>query len=444
MASVDSDLDLVQERLHDNGAIWSRTELLSFYNDGYREFLAKAKCCVRIYMLDVPPRYAMTYTYEWEARHTMGGPSRMIFLPSLDGTKRVTSSWEAEQNEGVTPTQSYAGKTQEWERAYGNETDRHFIFALPSQHDHILRVAWDDKRLHPVTIREFDETDDAWMRREGEPWWWMIGTGRVRSIEIYEIVTDYFQSYAFQGFEDQGFARYFSGDRTWAVDSDVFLNDYAYATSGDSDHQNLDTTPHMSGLGWQFTTESADHVHCTQPWEVEMRNGTTSGFTAGGTTQTYGWEELHGGEHLEFGVGTIRSIVSDDRQYWALNSGSGVNNLMGGIRDLRSSTDAVEVTHVVIPDKALMETDEPDLLPEQAQKYLRYYAWMRAFGRQGPGQNMAVAEHYRGRFEMGVKTFVKLANQTHQDQVLVRESAEASGRGTPPYVRLPSSYPQVW
>lgn len=445
MATVDAELDLVQERLHDNAAIWTRAELLTFFNDGYREFLAKTRAVVRIHLMDVPPRYAMTYCYEWEARHTFGGPSRMMMLPNYDATKRVTSLWEAEQNEGVTPTASYAGKTQEWERAYGNETDRQFVFALPANHDLILRVAWDDKRLHPVTVREYDETDDAWFRQAGEPWWWMLGTNRVRSIEIYEIVTTYTQSYAFLDYAEHGFARSCTGTRTWGLDSEVYANNYAYTTNGDNQHQNLDATPHLTGLGWRVTMQPNapnQSYCCTYQWEVDRHNGDT--LTNSSTAQTYWWEELHGGAHLEFGVGTMRSIISPDRQYWALNSGAATNNVLGGIRDMRSSTDAVEVTHAVIPDRQLGEPDAPDLLPEQAHKYLRYYCWMRAFGRQGPGQNGALAEHYRGRFEMGTQKFRTLANQTHQDVVLVRESHDGGGRGTPPRVRLPSNYPAVW
>lgn len=442
MPTVASDLTLIQERLHDSAAIWTRAELLTFYNDAYEQFCSKSRCVRRLHLIDVPPRYAFTYCYEWESRYTQGGPSRMMMLPSLDGTRRVTSLWEAEQAEGVTPTASYAGKTQEWERAYGNETDRQFIFALPKHGDLIMRVAWDGKALNPVTVREFDHTDDAWMRRAGEPWWWTNGTGRIRTIEVYEIVTNYTQQYALVDYADRGLARGFSGVRDYGIASEITTHAFAYSTPADAHHQGADSTPYLTGLGWNFTIRATDGTGCTYRWEADMRNGDT--LTAASTAQTYAWEEVFGGVSLAFGVGTVRAMVSPDRQYWGMGSSPSLNTLYGGIRDLRSSVQSVEVTHVVTPEAALTEVDIPDLLPTQAQRYLRYYCWYRAYVRSGPGQNLALAKHYRDRFDRGCEVWRKLADQASMDVVIQREMSGGASTGTPPMVRLPSNFEQVW
>jgi len=66
MPLVETDLDKVQSRLHDDGTLWPRAELLRYYNDGYRQLLARSKCTRRLHSMDVPGRVAYAGVYEWE------------------------------------------------------------------------------------------------------------------------------------------------------------------------------------------------------------------------------------------------------------------------------------------------------------------------------------------------------------------------------------------
>ena len=140
-----------------------------------------------------------------------------------------------------------------------------------------------------------------------------------------------------------------------------------------------------------------------------------------------------------FGVGTIRSIESEDRQYWAQNASNSAA-FYGGVRQLQSSDDALEIWHTVIPRVELTAYDTPDLLPAQAYKYLRYFTLAKAFGRQGPGMNIQLSTLYKGQYDRGVQTWSRLTNIAKEDQILGREMAEDARSARMPLVRLPASF----
>ena len=64
MPTVETDLDKVQARLHDSGTLWPRTELLRFYNDGYKQLVARSKATQRFFVHDVPGRVTFAGTFE--------------------------------------------------------------------------------------------------------------------------------------------------------------------------------------------------------------------------------------------------------------------------------------------------------------------------------------------------------------------------------------------
>lgn len=533
MSTVANDLDLIQARLHDDGALWSRTELLRWYNWAIAELIDRSQCLRRIHLIDLPARFSGTFSYEWEDRYVTG-PSWMCLLPCMDTTRRGTYLWEAEQVEGVTASSAFNGLTQQWERDYLGDTDRYYEFALPKLTDVIYRVAWNGKWLGPVSVREFDNVTDRWMRAIGEPRWWTPGTGRIKTLQVYEIQTTYIQNYRHWEFEDYGFARFFSGDRTYTVSSSITDNAWAYTSSGDSDSFTVPTSTFLnpwaytqtwesayapggynftinytmnlagqtmtyvhpwegfkvggpmipvdsstpgkrgmfsweahfggvgtvttagplptntghpvlpSGMGWRFTQAATDtsRSFVTQPWEAQVVQGATS-FPAGGTVGTYGWEAIFGAPTLEFGVGTIRSMVSPDRQYWGVQSGIDTYGLCGGLRDLRSSENALQVWHSVAQEVDLVESDTPDLIPAPMQKYCRYFALAKAYGRPGEGQQLALSLHYTERYDRGVKVLKKLTDQANKDRVWRRQD-DSGFRGRTPLVRLPSNFERTF
>jgi len=437
VSTVDSDLDKVEEKLHDSNVLWTRAELLRIYNDGYRQLMAQSGAFSRILPLDVPGRHTYSCLYQWEDRHVTG-TYWFPGLATLTATRQAMFAWEVEFLEGLTPTKSLQGITYQWERAHSGDVQAHFEFGFPKEHERVRRLAWDDKLLIPVSVREFDEVDDAWMRRVGEPTWWTTGLGRSRTVEVYEIKTDYNQGWSLLDYE-HGIPREFTG-RTYSVTSPGFEQDnaYGYTTSGDSDGLTRATTALIAGLGWRFTIAAAAVADGfgTQAWEDGITTAT------GATKGSYSWEVEFGAPSVIFGLGPVRGATSPDRQYLPLVTDATVMSLLGSARDWRSTENALSALEVVIPQQDLTEADEPALIPTQMQKYLRYYVLSRAFGREGEGQKPEMAAHYEARFKRGVALMKRLADVAHKDRIYARDMpSEAPPR--PPLVRLPSTFPSV-
>lgn len=446
MTTVGTDLTTIQARLHDGGALWSRTELLRYYNDGYRELLVKSQAFSRLLPLDVPGRHTYAVSYPWETRHTSGGTWWFPMLACYNATRQATAQWEVEQLDGVSPSAGLTGLTMQWERAHITDTDRHFSFGLPADHERVRRLEWDNKALAPQAVREFDEIDDAWMRRVGEPGWWSVGVGAVRSVEVYEIATTYQQAYHLMD-AHAGIPRELSGERTYSAEVDHYnpSNAYAYATQGDKDALVQASPALLSGMGYRFTEEPADKTlgFAVFPWEIEHLDGSTvTTLTTGGILGMFTWEAEDGAAAISFGLGGIRAIVSPDRQYVPMISEAAPYALLGGIRDWRSSEDNLMVLEVVVPPVDLGETDAPVLIHEAFQKYLRFYVWSRAFGREGEGQRIDLAKHYDDRFNRGVQLLKRFGDSAGMDRVYRRED-DRMHFTRPPLVRLPSNFEQV-
>lgn len=440
MPTVEAELDRIVQKLHDGGAIWPRAELLRWYQDAYRQFLAESGAVRRWVPLDTPGRHTAAITQEWEDRHAWGGTVRKPTRTAYAGTRQTTGLWEVESLAGVTPTTSLEGVTQEWEKAHlSGDTDTHYRFTFPKDHERLVRLEWQNRRLSPVTTRELDDQETAWWHRAGEPRWWTTGAGRNRSVEVYEISTTYVAGYHQDAL--YGLPRGFSGTRTWAVSrQDACPNAWAYTVPGDV--QGMTRPPLPVGPGLRITTPSTDQpsFYATQTWEREHLDGDTP-TTAGVTRGSFLFEVEHGATVPTLGLGAVRRVLSPDRQYWpvVVDQNEGMAPF-GRVSDWRSSEDTLMALEVVIPTTELTEESTPALIPEPLSKYLRYFVLARAFGRAGEGRNPILSDHYARRFAMGVALVKRLADITHLDRQWVREDATVSV-SRPPHPRLPSTYP---
>lgn len=441
MGTVAADLDLIQKKLHDGGTLWPRAELLRWYNDAYKQLVVQSGAVTRLLILDVPGRQAFSFTYSWEDRHAPGTSWQAFF--SIAGYV-CTTLWEAEQHGYISsPTDSLEGITYQWERAYSGEVDQHYQFGLPKNHDRIKRLAYDDHLLLPIETRELDHENDRWMKTVGRPDWWTTGIGQIDSIEIYEIVTDYIENYILLEYE-RGTPRGISGSRTWTTKVQQRIgNNYAYTHSGDANHLNS-RGGYFTGFGWRFTYDSDDTTYfTTQIWEKEILDGETT-LSAGKTAVTYSWEtEQAGLAEIDFSLGVIRRIDSPDRQYVPVADESGQYGVNGCLREWKSSENSLLFHQLIVPTVDLTENDTPGLIPGPLQKYLRYYALSRAFGRAGEGQNQAIGAMYDLRFQRGITFFNRLGNIAFKDLVYVRQDID-SRRHRPPRVRFPSEYERIW
>ena len=449
MPTVETDLDKVQARLHDSGTLWPRTELLRFYNDGYKQLVARSKATQRFFVHDVPGRVTFAGTFEWEDRHADRGIFRRYSRVSAQEGYNGTFLLEVEQLEAITPSDSTDCITQLWERAYSDDIDQHFRFALPASHEQIGRVAYDDVSLVGAGVRTLDLQRAKWWREGGEPTYWLEGVGRDKSFEVFEVKTDYAQQYFLDGFE-KGMPREPTGSRTYGTELAQREPNYGYATSGDAD--GLSYYGLLSGsFGVRFTkkkTLSTD-AEGTQTWEKEMiDDSTATTFTTGEVIGTNWWETEFSVDStytssLNPALGLLRRISSPDRQYIPAVYDSGKEQV-GIARDFNSSADSIMVLQSIVPLRDVGESDTPGLIPSQLQKYLRYYTLSRAFGRSGEGQRVDLSQHYMERFDRGVMFLKRLGDLAFKDRIYARSSITSSQGARLPLVSLPSNFERLW
>lgn len=437
--TVEKILDQCQSLLHDDGSVWSREELLRWLQDGYRQLLYSSGVVRRPYQLDLPGRVASSASVDWEL-HDVPGTARIFTRSVGNRPTRVTFLWEVEQVEprpdDIAPTNSYQVVTQLWEQAHTEDIDSHFRFALPRQSDRPLKVYWDSKRLAHTSVREIDQAYDRWWRDAGEPIATLPGVGPEKSLEVYLLQTDYIQTYDLKGYE-AGLPRLFSSsdsDRTYAVSSLTDTWDYAYTNSPDSGM--------VAGFGLNIAQTLIEAgSRGLYSWESDTTSTTndTNGDTVG-TISTFHWEVEFAGLYVQLGVGTARNVTSPDRQYLGVAYDSG-QDLFGIPRRLASSDGALTIWHSIVPERNLTEVDEPDLLPRQCHKYIKFYVLAQAFARAGQGHRPDLAEHWSALYQLGVGLLTVLGTPSVFDRVYAREQVRDASIQAPPRVRMPATFP---
>ena len=447
MPTVGEDLDICQRLLRDRGTVWTRDELLTYYQAAYYRLCIDTKAIRRLNVLEIPPRYTVTHTYAWERRYALGGTALQIGLesPSL---RTCTYPWEVEQEGGVTGASYTARVTQLWEIAYTEETaDQPYRFALPREHDRIMGMWWDHKRIEAISTRELDDLQDEWQMQQGEPWFWATGFGNQNTFELYEIRASDDVGYEFQGRSDGlGIARRFEGSRTYdaapdipdAPESTQTNQGHAYTTQGDAAFLQATGARTLKGMGFRITYEPINGYQAMYVWEKEMLEGATTFTSDVASVITYTWEWNYVGTDKIPTLGHVRHATSPDRQYLPVTEQSAP---YGIARDWRTSAEGLLIWEVVAPqnDTGLAEDSVPELIPWQLQKYLRYYTLGMAFNRQGEGYRPDLAQHWMARWERGMQVLRRMADATWQDRRMSRLPASRGNRHVP-MPQLPSDF----
>lgn len=452
-ATVKTELDKIQTRLHDQAVLWTRAELLRWFNDGYRRLVAESEAVRRFFVFNVPPRSAGSGTYDWEQRHA-GGTFRKFAKTALGGAVVCSYQWEVEALEGISPTAANPCFTQLWELQYvGGNVDDHFQYFLTKAHERVLRLAWDDKAMSGTSGVELDQKGSRWWQEPGEPLWWLRGMGRDKTFETFQIPSTYSQSYMIAGTE-LGCPRFYSGSRTYGQTSIVYKNDYAYTSDADIAPQQqkintpaegalaVDSAPH--GLGWRFSThESTTEFDCMYGWEVQHLQGATT-FTDSATVFSYWWEaEVLGVVEVTFAIGATRAITSPNRQYLPMAYDTGELQQFGTVREFQSSKDTISIWETIVHTRELEEDDAPALVPSKLYKYIRFYVWAIAFGREGEGMRPDLSTHYLARFAEGIALLKRFGVLTNRDRNYAREDMPGLQRQAPGRPRLPATYPRL-
>lgn len=314
MSLVSTDLDTLQLLLHDAGAIWDRSELLVYYNEGYRRLLAHGQGTRDFAVLTLPPRVTMVTTYPWERRHTLGGTARQWTYPTL--SRQYSSQWQVELEADLAPQTWYTTTTQLWETLYATGTvDQYQRFVLPRPHERVLALWYDHELLDPVTVRELDSAWSAWYREQGDLLYWAPGIRQAQALELYrtpaidgqvyaqdhldglprDITSDSTRTYAVSGGLDNAYAYTTDGDgQSLCAQSTVFSCVSAYTDTGDIDAYYSDLADLHPNLlpTYQWTLTSARHPRkCTYTWEAGLGTETEPN---NGRRGQFPWAAAHG------------------------------------------------------------------------------------------------------------------------------------------------------
>ena len=195
MATLSVLIDDILERLHDDGTLFSRAEILRWLNEGYRFITNQTRHAKTFTAFDLPPRHTRAITHDWEEKTLGSGSFRKWTFTHQNGVRECTFLWEAQQADGLTPSAQLKAVSQLWEMSVSEgRADAHFRFMLP-RNESVIHMVWhDQERLTPVTIRALDSFEDKWWTIDGEPFHWSQQLGPANSFEIFEIDNIYRQS----------------------------------------------------------------------------------------------------------------------------------------------------------------------------------------------------------------------------------------------------------
>lgn len=445
MVTVKDLIDDIQERLHDNGSIFTRAEILNWIDEGYRRVTNEVRHAKTMTALDIPPRHHTAYTQPWEQQHVEGSHRKWTFTHQ-NGQRECTSLWEAQQEDGVTPSTQLRSVSHLWEISHNpstGEADAQYRFFLPKNEDVPITVWYDHKRLVPLTSRALDTLEDKWWSVDGEPINYSQGLGNTTDFDIFEIESTYGQAYEHRN-GPFGLPRGFDGDRTYTVDSDQETWDFGYAWFGEPQAADAGA---LTGIGRSFTIGATDDgFHYTFSWEKQQHDGETVTAATEGTVTTTPFtfdvstdaqaESLTG----DLEVGLFRKATSTQRQYFP----SFQWFVFGIARKWNSSEpNHLLVWHSVNSNEVLSEDDDLDMLPEQLKKYLIYYALSILLNRMGEGYDAALAGHYQLRARRLWFIMRKLANVGRLSENYIRSGLRDRPRTRTALPQLPGNYPRA-
>ena len=138
-------------------------------------------------------------------------------------------------------------------------------------------------------------------------------------------------------------------------------------------------------------------------------------------------------------LGIMRSIVSEDRQYFISHQWSKI----GTPRHYSSDEEGILIWHSVVKEIDHLEAGRDiEILPPLLHKYVKYFVLSMAFGQRGEGYAPDLSNHYFDRFTRGLPLLNRLENSVSAATAYNRTPTPTGRRRRRPFPRLPSQFPQ--
>ena len=155
-----------------NANIWEDSELLRIYNDEQTHFCNKSGLLEKVDTLRVPPRYQMSYLFDWEwpyAEHS--GKTYQALRYNQQSDMVFCHLWEAQQLSISTGSESDYGwhYTHPWEAWYADTPGKAPPVWFPNDFRKTKYIAWDKDPIEGATLKHISSQDPSWYTRTGIP-----------------------------------------------------------------------------------------------------------------------------------------------------------------------------------------------------------------------------------------------------------------------------------
>lgn len=400
--------DAVLRRLNDaTHAFWTPAEIDGYVVQGYREVCRLSRALWDLRYAENLPR-GFSYTHAWEAA-----------MVTFDyGRANFTYEWERRLYDPEHDGEGPAAHTSPADVA-NDDSDLQGLAELPRTVTEIDRPLWDQRAIDVLTPRQAEATDSRYELTQGEVYGLVVSQQGPRTIRKVRVPAGVAATYTHEG--------------SWGV-----LRD-----------------PTDCSAGTVTTEDQSRRFAVTAAFEIGM--AARRGFNSARATYTYDWEDeyiVEGGE----AVGPSNHTMADD---YTLGTEAGLtmtttdgafgcprrvpgHHPMGsesfGLprRVYRDGTN-VRIEHWREGRAVSLPSDVFEI-PAYAVAYVRDYALGRCYGKQGPAQDLRLAEHYQQRYARGVARLTARVKAQQRARVSQLGGALPRRGGPPPRPRLPWQY----
>jgi hypothetical protein len=448
----------VLDRLGDlDNKIWTRAETELHLQDGYDLFCNATKCLFDVYMIENLPQIGNWQTdlerFHAQSRSGWGLTDDKMHYTSA---KERSSGYGPAENAGVGG--SYASPvsmTAPGDRDFNlsGTTETVYGGTLPDSTVGIIRVAFDRQDLKGMNAARMNQIDPDWEDRTGDPQWFVADNDGLFYLRLvpaadggcanYDVVDGSWGTLRYRCDDAATATLTYTGqpgNGEYVLVSGVlylFVTTLSAASTNtgkvligsaaDDSYTNLSRCINNSG-----GTSGTDYNAPLSPATAAATSHPTVSATVDTSANTVTLTALLSQRILPFASLSVTETCSnmtassfslpsteDDTIDVGNGAGYGIlryrsschptNGPWGIPRRIHPNADNVKV-EVFRLGRPL--SDYPFEIPDAYIRYIYYWAMYKLLEKDGPGQNMELAEHYKQRFELGIGRMKKRHNQT--------------------------------